>query len=661
MGKQKPGLPLFLDKVSMVSTPKKEGEPDSLGSPVPSEPFMLYFDAPAGSAISLLKKEKDLSYADALSLLKKTVKEFQKNTLLLKKNQEFFAASSASTFETPHSPISMNERVFKIYQSESYPSKVVVLCNGLSTYIEEGLLTSSPESITEVWKDLQIVFKKELEGVTERGPLLTSIYKFSFKKKTTYVHLAIKPKIWESSLTSEQKTLATKIKALAKLPLVQHLSDDEVMTFYHAKAQEVFLSIVPPITAPIPQPPGESLTKLHNQIYELKVWIATVRTAQTLRMHVGGCASDLLNTKAEVFQQQIDLAQQKMQDMHFSTLSKIEAETLAYKVKYDPYAMLYGSLPVTPLKYVMAPAWLPGQSPYEESHPPLKPLSSEETAKFKEDLELLKKQLYAALGIPADLLVAYSKEPAVLTTVPEVLKLLREIKLGRKDGLNLAQACSLFNEFLPDNVKSVTPGVLAGLLEEEQDSPTLIAFAESVIAPDLKWVPVAWFPEESAEATEAVEVTITGLTPEEAEDLIKTYSKKKKDQVLVAKTVRKDLGPKSKPVLEWSFASSSTQVSGKPVQYTTMLHEDGTLSCNCPGWILGSAKSKIGRFCKHTKALEEEAGNVYQKWTKGIPLGEEYTVKDTKTVEVSDVKPGTKFLATSGTTVVFKAKRIVEL
>lgn len=80
--------------------------------------------------------------------------------------------------------------------------------------------------------------------------------------------------------------------------------------------------------------------------------------------------------------------------------------------------------------------------------------------------------------------------------------------------------------------------------------------------------------------------------------------------------------PKKEPVFTWAFKSSQPR-GGTIISYIAQLNQDGTLSCNCPGWIF--AKKNQERACKHTKLIEEEAPGIYKKWKKGeeLPIYEE--------------------------------------
>jgi hypothetical protein len=136
---------------------------------------------------------------------------------------------------------------------------------------------------------------------------------------------------------------------------------------------------------------------------------------------------------------------------------------------------------------------------------------------------------------------------------------------------------------------------------------------------------------------ESVELTLSGLTPEEANQLQKQYGKSK--TVMVAKKVRKEVGTNSKAIISWPFESSSMISNGVIPVYKTQLNEDGTVSCNCRGWTTGSAKNPEGRFCKHTKAIESEFDikALYKKWKKGEPLGEDFELESSSSPSVPGV------------------------
>lgn len=53
----------------------------------------------------------------------------------------------------------------------------------------------------------------------------------------------------------------------------------------------------------------------------------------------------------------------------------------------------------------------------------------------------------------------------------------------------------------------------------------------------------------------------------------------------------------------WAFASTHGTTT-----YETLLYTDGTLSCDCPGWVY--RKAGRARGCRHTKDLEPYAAEV---------------------------------------------------
>lgn len=247
-------------------------------------------------------------------------------------------------------------------------------------------------------------------------------------------------------------------------------------------------------------------------------------------------------------------------------------------------------------------------------------------------------------------------------------KLIEAVQFVEAGMMNLAQACSWFNSQLPEGAPYIWPNQMsdqggnllnyastlgdwfaknAKKLEEEADEATnqMIALGMALA-------------QEEVEAKEVVEVTLTGLTPEEAQKVLKTYAKKTGGKVLASTKKMKDIGTGSKAIIKWEFESSSMVVNGAPVKYIAQLNEDGTLSCQCRGWTQGSAKAATGRFCKHTKAIEEQfdVKTLFKKWKKGESLGDEFVVAgEEEQVEVI------KTTATDAPHMTFKSKRVVEI
>lgn len=52
--------------------------------------------------------------------------------------------------------------------------------------------------------------------------------------------------------------------------------------------------------------------------------------------------------------------------------------------------------------------------------------------------------------------------------------------------------------------------------------------------------------------------------------------------------------------------------------YEILLHADGSLSCNCPGWVFQRPGKPRG--CKHTKAYTSEARRLHHRYLAGEPL-----------------------------------------
>jgi hypothetical protein len=177
-------------------------------------------------------------------------------------------------------------------------------------------------------------------------------------------------------------------------------------------------------------------------------------------------------------------------------------------------------------------------------------------------------------------------------------------------------------------------------------------YFNQITTADLSYIPLTLI-DTSAIEHESVELTLSGLTSEEANQLQKQYGKSK--TVMVAKKVRKEVGTNSKAIISWPFESSSMISNGVIPVYKTQLNEDGTVSCNCRGWTTGSAKNQDGRFCKHTKAIESEFDikTLYKKWKKGEPLGEDFELENS----VSPTTPGVS--KTVGVALV--CKRLIEL
>lgn len=100
---------------------------------------------------------------------------------------------------------------------------------------------------------------------------------------------------------------------------------------------------------------------------------------------------------------------------------------------------------------------------------------------------------------------------------------------------------------------------------------------------------------------------------------------------------------KNPPIYTWSFESTQPR-AGKIITYLTQLNGEGVLSCDCPGWVF--KKKGQPRKCRHTRAVEEEAKIIFDKFKKGEDLGgvivDSTKIKTSKDVLSSRSAPGFK-------------------
>lgn len=112
------------------------------------------------------------------------------------------------------------------------------------------------------------------------------------------------------------------------------------------------------------------------------------------------------------------------------------------------------------------------------------------------------------------------------------------------------------------------------------------------------------------------EVIKLGLQPEDTVGLTVSPIKNKKPP---PKKNKKKNTEKLQDVFQWQIQSKK-EVAGVKATYTVLLKSDGSLTCNCPGWIFKKKGQHI-RQCKHTDAVEKEAAGLYMKHKKGEFLG----------------------------------------
>jgi hypothetical protein len=72
------------------------------------------------------------------------------------------------------------------------------------------------------------------------------------------------------------------------------------------------------------------------------------------------------------------------------------------------------------------------------------------------------------------------------------------------------------------------------------------------------------------------------------------------------------------PVFTWAFASSQPR-GGQIIQYETRLEENGTIRCNCPGWIFSKGEP-ADKTCKHKKLIGDEAPDILRRFRRGEEL-----------------------------------------
>jgi len=77
------------------------------------------------------------------------------------------------------------------------------------------------------------------------------------------------------------------------------------------------------------------------------------------------------------------------------------------------------------------------------------------------------------------------------------------------------------------------------------------------------------------------------------------------------------------PVYTWAFASSQPR-GGFIVNYETRLEEDGTLRCNCMGWVFQRKDKETGlpkpRHCKHLDLIQSEVAGIMRRFRAGEEL-----------------------------------------
>jgi iron only hydrogenase large subunit-like protein len=62
---------------------------------------------------------------------------------------------------------------------------------------------------------------------------------------------------------------------------------------------------------------------------------------------------------------------------------------------------------------------------------------------------------------------------------------------------------------------------------------------------------------------------------------------------------------RAKVISAWPFESSSGTTT-----YETQLHEDGVITCNCPGWVNRIDKETGLRSCKHCREVKYDSSRI---------------------------------------------------
>lgn len=98
---------------------------------------------------------------------------------------------------------------------------------------------------------------------------------------------------------------------------------------------------------------------------------------------------------------------------------------------------------------------------------------------------------------------------------------------------------------------------------------------------------------------------------------------------------------KPQKIYGWPVTSSQER-EGRVAKYTVWLYDDGSLSCDCPGWIFH--RKKNDGMCKHTRSVKDEAKDLLARHKRGEELPSEVnwdtTVQRAPTTATSSIKFG---------------------
>lgn len=111
------------------------------------------------------------------------------------------------------------------------------------------------------------------------------------------------------------------------------------------------------------------------------------------------------------------------------------------------------------------------------------------------------------------------------------------------------------------------------------------------------------------------------------------------------------------PVYIWAMQSSVPRNGGEYIQYEVRLNEDGTTSCNCPGWVF-KKKTEV-RGCKHTRHVEDEAKVFHARHKRGEQLPTTAPTAE-QLMRAANTKAGKK-AAEAGESTTIKFGRFIDL
>lgn len=115
------------------------------------------------------------------------------------------------------------------------------------------------------------------------------------------------------------------------------------------------------------------------------------------------------------------------------------------------------------------------------------------------------------------------------------------------------------------------------------------------------------------------------------------------------------------PVFTWGFKSSTAPlVGGVTFDYVAQLNQDGTVSCNCPGWRF--VKKGQPRRCKHTDAVKGEVPSIMESWRDGKTFEiQEFSVATPKSNSVSVPADTTSVKKKPATNSKIRFNRVIEI